>query len=62
MFLAGSPWYKVKKVSREEYREILERREALELGEPTEPKEQAPSTTEQVQQKKSPKERIDGGW
>lgn len=59
---AGSPWFKVRKVSKEQYREMLERtREAAESEESgTDSGSEAalPETTN----KRSAKDRIDSAW
>lgn len=43
---AGNPWFKVKKVSKDEYKEMLERNKP----------------TESEDGKKSPKDKIDEAW
>jgi histone H3/H4 len=59
----GLPWFKVKRVSREEYQEMVERRKAMQAAEAkAEAAKELPEMAGEEVKRRSPKEKMDQAW
>jgi len=59
----GLPWFKVKRVSREEYQQMVEKRKAIQAAEAKQEAAKLPEVAgEVVEKRKSPKEKMDRAW